>query len=260
MLLLSSASLFVIFAALANASSHGSLTNLRRHQLLTRRDTQPVAPRASVRRKSCSAHHKATSTKPADPKDSVVKTDNLKADTPDKPDTPVKPDTPQGGVAAGNFVATKPVDWPTATQAKAIPTSTTTSAADPFLMELSKALDNSQNQLFTSVHNGEMTYYGQSLGACGDVYNDQSFTAAVSRLMFDTWPGANPASQNRNPICGPFVPGRQTLTNAGTIQVKIVDRCEKCAIDDIDLTPAAFAALADPGPGRLPVTWKFDDW
>jgi hypothetical protein len=153
-----------------------------------------------------------------------------------------------------------------------------------------------------------MTYYGQGLGACGDVYDDSSFTAAVSMLMFDNWPGAS-AEQNRNPICGPFVPGRKALNSAGvmanavsssvsgyaeiggdglinclgsgtgtstaqchvpmtatvthggkSIQVKIVDRCVGCAVGDIDLTPTAFAALADVGLGRTSVTWQFDSW
>jgi hypothetical protein len=153
-----------------------------------------------------------------------------------------------------------------------------------------------------------MTYYGQGLGACGDVYDDQSFTAAVSMLMFDKWPGAS-AEQNRNPICGPFVPGRKALNNAGlmveaitssvpgyaeiggdglincvgtgsgssdvqchvpmtatvthggkSIQVQIVDRCVGCAEGDIDLTPAAFAALADMSLGRTDVTWSFNAW
>jgi hypothetical protein len=153
-----------------------------------------------------------------------------------------------------------------------------------------------------------MTYYGQGLGACGDVYDDSSFTAAVSMLMFDNWPGAS-AEQNRNPICGPFVPGRKALNNAGvmanavsssvsgyaeiggdglinclgsgtdtstaqchvpmtatvthgdkSIQVKIVDRCVGCAVGDIDLTPAAFAALADMSLGRTSVTWQFNAW
>ncbi|KAJ6618764.1 hypothetical protein B0H10DRAFT_2029072 [Mycena sp. CBHHK59/15] len=51
-----------------------------------------------------------------------------------------------------------------------------------------------------------MTYYGQGLGACGDVYDDSSFTAAVSQLMFDAWPGAS-AEQNRyapTPLLLPF--------------------------------------------------------
>jgi len=125
-------------------------------------------------------------------------------------------------------------------------------------------------------------------------------------IMFDAWPGAS-AEQNRNPICGPFVPGRQALNSAGlmvsavkssiagyaeiggdglincvgstnpivqchvpltatvthgdkSIQVKIVDRCVGCKRGDIDLTPAAFAALADPALGRTSVTWQFNRW
>ncbi|KAJ6554581.1 hypothetical protein B0H19DRAFT_948609, partial [Mycena capillaripes] len=97
---------------------------------------------------------------------------------------------------------------------------------------------------------------GQGLGACGDVYDDNSFTAAVSMEMFDNWPGAS-AEQNRNPICGPFVPGRMALSNAGLM---IVDRCVGCQVNDIDLTPAAFAALADMSLGRTFVTWKFNQW
>ena len=104
-----------------------------------------------------------------------------------------------------------------------------------------------------------------------------------------------------NPICGPFVPGRKALNQAGvfetvvsgaqfvdiggdgllncdtasqchipltatvkhgdkSIQVKIVDRCEACAIGDIDLTPTAFAALADMSLGRTSVEWFFNKY
>ncbi|KAJ7770951.1 hypothetical protein DFH07DRAFT_1057993 [Mycena maculata] len=210
-----------------------------------------------------------------------------------------------GGVAAGNFTPTKPADWPTATQAGPTPTSTVASASDQYLEELSKAIDNSGNSQFTKIHTGDMTYYSQGLGACGDVYDDNSFTAAVSHLMFDSWPGGDISAQNRNPICGPFVPGRQALNSAGlmvsvikssiagfaeiggdglincvgttaaqchvpmtatvthggkSIQVQIVDRCAACAEDDIDLTPAAFAALADTSLGRTDVMWQFNAW
>ncbi|KAJ7927133.1 hypothetical protein B0H13DRAFT_1861673 [Mycena leptocephala] len=137
------------------------------------------------------------------------------------------------GVAAGNFVATKPTDWPTATQAGPAPTSTVTSTSDLYLEELSKACDNSGVSDSTSDHTGDMTYYEQGTGACGDVYDDSSFTAAVSHLMYDAWPGANPTETNRsvnpsssipsrpnsssssNPICGPFVPGHTVLNSAG---------------------------------------------
>jgi rare lipoprotein A (peptidoglycan hydrolase) len=302
---------------LTEASSHGHgahLANMRRRQLNPRGpQPAPAVPKASLGRRSCrkkgsSSSVPASSSTPAvgnvgqDPspttkKEATHTTSSTKA-------TAAPPSS--GGVAAGNFKATKPANWPTATQSGPKPTSTAASASDPYLEELSKAIDNSGNSAFTSVHKGQMTYYGQGLGACGDVYDDNSFTAAVSQLMFDTWPGAS-AEQNRNPICGPFVPGRKSLNSAGlmvssvksslagyaeiggdgfincvgssnpivqchipltatvthggkSIQVKIVDRCVGCKYDDIDLTPAAFAALADPALGRTDVTWKFDNW
>ncbi|PPQ67803.1 hypothetical protein CVT25_009106 [Psilocybe cyanescens] len=183
-------------------------------------------------------------------------------------------------------------------QAGAAPAAVRTSLADPFLLELSKPYNNANNAFFNKVHVGEMTYYGQGLGACGDTYDDSSFTAAVSKIMYDAWPGAT-ESRNRNPICGPYVPGRKILNQLGlfvtavpgpefvniggdglincdlssqchvpltatvkhgdkSIQVKIVDRCEACAEGDIDLTPTAYAALADMALGRTSVEWSFN--
>jgi len=57
------------------------------------------------------------------------------------------------------------------------------------------------------------------------------------------------------------IPLTATVKHGGkSIQVKIVDRCEACAIGDIDLTPTAFAALADPSLGRTDVEWFFNDY
>ncbi|EJD48653.1 hypothetical protein AURDEDRAFT_85526 [Auricularia subglabra TFB-10046 SS5] len=119
-----------------------------------------------------------------------------------------------------------------------------------------------------------MTYYGQGGVACGDTYDDTTYTAAISRITYDAWPGAS-ASTNRNPVCGPFVDGRYFLL---PFTVHIVDRCEACAPGDIDLAPAAFLKLTVPqldtsgfalgdymaeasknALGRVPVTWKFDE-
>ncbi|KAG6820132.1 hypothetical protein H0H93_005007 [Arthromyces matolae] len=113
--------------------------------------------------------------------------------------------------------------------------------------------------------------------------------------MYDAWPGATQET-NRNPICGPYVPGRKSISPTSgnfvtsisgssfavlggdgflncassadmdsqchipltatvthgdkQIIVSIVDRCAACGPDDIDLTPTAFAALADMSLGR----------
>jgi hypothetical protein len=162
-----------------------------------------------------------------------------------------------------------------------------------------------------------MTYYDTGLVACGDQFDDSTYTAAVSKLMFDAWPGANTASTNRNPVCGPFVDGRYFLdpsdevvpgkshatiggdglincamgepchryltatvtnpANNASWTVHVVDRCEGCADQDIDMTPAAFLKVTVPdldtskftpadylaeasknALGRVPVTWTFD--
>jgi len=320
---LPTSALLLSLLVLTEASSHGHtgahLANMRRRQLNPRGpQSAPEVPRASLGRRSCkkqtttsssSAHPASSSSAPAtianvaaDPSTTTTK----KAATPTTSSTKAIAATPtSGSVAAGNFVPTKPADWPTATQSGPKPTSTVASASDPYLEELSKAIDNSGNSLFTGVKTGDMTFYGQGLGACGDVYDDNSFTAAVSHLVFDAWPGADPNAQNRNPICGPFVPGRQALSSAGTmvsavkstiggfaeiggdglincvgsastqchvpltatvthggksIQVQIVDRCAACEPGDIDLTPAAFSALADQSLGRTSVTWQFNNW
>ncbi|KAJ7456897.1 hypothetical protein FB451DRAFT_1564318 [Mycena latifolia] len=328
---LPTSALLLALVVLVDASSHGHgahLANMRRRQLNPRGPQPlPAVPKASLGRRSCrkpsssSSSSSAAATTPAtivnvapEPSSTTettkeaTKTTTKKAATTTTTTAAATKTTAAssnpGGVAAGDFTPTKPSDWPTATQAGASPTSTVASASDPYLEELSKAIDNSGNSFFTSVHKGDMTYYGQGLGACGDVYDDNSFTAAVSMLMFDKWPGAS-AEQNRNPICGPFVPGRQALSSSGvmmsavkssisgyaqiggdglincvgsasvqchipltatvthgdkSIQVRIVDRCVGCEVDDIDLTPAAFAALADMSLGRTSVTWQFNAW
>jgi len=302
---LPTSALLLAFVVLAEALSHGHGAHLasRHHQLSAREPhLVPAAPKLN-RRRSCRAPTSSTLAS------STTKKASSSSAAPSKA-TSAAPSSggsssSGGSVAAGDFQATKPSDWPTATQAGPQPTSTVASPADPYLKELSKAIDNSGNAQFTETHSGDMTWYDTGIVACGDVYDDTSFTAAVSHLMFDSWPGANTAAQNRNPICGPFVPGRQALSDAGvmvsviqssisgyaeiggdglincvgtadvqchipltatvthgdkSIQVKIVDRCTGCQEHDIDLTPAAFAALADTGLGRTQATWKFDKW
>lgn len=193
---------------------------------------------------------------------------------------------PSAGSGGGG---SKPAAWPTKTQAGAVPSATTTSAADPYLLSLSEALNNNDNPLFTSQKKGDLTFYAQGQTSCGSVYDDSSYTAAVSHLMYDSWPGAGVAA-NRNPICGPWAPGRLSLTNevevpssSGTaliggdgllncvvgelchipmtatisyrgksVQVQIVDRCAGCKMEDIDVTSTVFEALTgNLGIGRV---------
>jgi expansin (peptidoglycan-binding protein) len=43
----------------------------------------------------------------------------------------------------------------------------------------------------------------------------------------------------------------------GSIRVRIVDRCPECAPGDIDLAAEAFALIAEPSAGRVPITWRY---
>lgn len=286
-----------------------------RHQQLTNRLTGRVVGDTPKplrrRRKSCvkpssvpvsnstSAETSPTPTVISSTQSSTSSTKSSTSKTSSTPSpSPTKSNGGSNGGGLGNVL--KPLGWPSQTQAGAAPTSTRTSPGDPYLMELSKAYNNANNALYNNVHRGVMTYYGQGLGACGDTYDDNSFTAAVSRKLYDAWPGAT-SETNRNPICGPYVAGRKSINQAGnfvtsvsgasfvniggdgllncdpssqchipltatvkhggkSIVVKIVDRCEGCAPDDIDLTPAAFAALADMALGRTDVEWYFNKY
>jgi expansin (peptidoglycan-binding protein) len=70
--------------------------------------------------------------------------------------------------------------------------------------------------------------------------------------MFDGFPGAGD-NPNNNPICGKKA---QITCNGKTITVTITDRCQACKYGDLDLSPAAFDALADPSVGRTDMTWE----
>lgn len=97
-------------------------------------------------------------------------------------------------------------------------------------------------------HVGEMTYYdpresGNEV-ACGGYYLPTDRIAALGAGSF----GSKAA-------CG------KTATisyNGNTTAATIIDRCEACAPDDIDVTPVVFQELAPTPSGRVPgVAWGY---
>lgn len=42
----------------------------------------------------------------------------------------------------------------------------------------------------------------------------------------------------------------------GAVVVRVVDRCPGCKPGSVDLSPSAFAAIAEPEDGRVPVSWR----
>ena len=58
------------------------------------------------------------------------------------------------------------------------------------------------------------------------------------------------------------LPYLDKLTDQGkTVQVELWDRCESCAYGDLDLSPAAFDAIADRGLGRIEgIAWQIGEF
>ncbi|KAF8760320.1 Lytic transglycosylase [Rhizoctonia solani] len=91
-------------------------------------------------------------------------------------------------------------------------------------------------------HVGQLTYFDIGLGACGWRNTNTEWVAAISHELYDNWPGYTGGNPNNNPVC--TTPHTADITYGGkTIRVGIVDRCEGCALWDVDLSPSAFHSL-----------------
>ncbi|KAJ3571961.1 hypothetical protein NP233_g3401 [Leucocoprinus birnbaumii] len=109
---------------------------------------------------------------------------------------------------------------------------------------------------------GDVTYYDPrgvmsktGVGACGVELDKTMKIAALAAAYFDSYPGANPANPNTNPLCGKKV---KVMVGGKSTQVTILDRCADCpAAFNIDLAEAAFQELLDPSVGRTQGTWDF---
>lgn len=95
-----------------------------------------------------------------------------------------------------------------------------------------------------AVHSGEGTFYG----ATGE--GNCSFDATPQDLMVAAM---NQTDYAGSALCGAFV---SATGPKGTVTVRIVDRCPECAPGDIDFSAEAFARIADPAAGRVPITWQ----
>jgi hypothetical protein len=92
------------------------------------------------------------------------------------------------------------------------------------------------------------TFYATGLGACGITNTDSDFIAAVSYLMFDSFPDYNGVNPNTNPICNRKV---KATYQGKSVTVTITDRCTGCKLLDLDFSPAAYDVLALPEVGRI---------
>jgi len=99
-------------------------------------------------------------------------------------------------------------------------------------------------QTLSASFSGEGTFYGATgEGQC-------SFDASPSDLMVAAM---NDHDYANAAACGEFV---AVTGPKGSVTVRITDRCPECKPGDVDLSAEAFARIADPVAGRVPITWN----
>ncbi|WP_239376319.1 MULTISPECIES: expansin EXLX1 family cellulose-binding protein [unclassified Frankia] len=97
-----------------------------------------------------------------------------------------------------------------------------------------------------ATYTGYGTFYSLS-GAGNCLYEDAGADASHS------YAALNDADYENARMCGGYI---QATGPRGTVVVKIVDRCPECKPGDIDFSPEAFATIADPVAGRVPISWR----
>ncbi|EQK97956.1 hypothetical protein G6O67_004842 [Ophiocordyceps sinensis] len=91
---------------------------------------------------------------------------------------------------------------------------------------------------------GEITYFNPGLGACGETNGDGDAVAALSASLFDA---ERPCNRNI-----------RVSYQGRSLTVRVVDRCQACAHDDVDLSPSAFQhVIGDLALGRVTASWEW---
>ncbi|KAF8458908.1 RlpA-like double-psi beta-barrel-protein domain-containing protein-containing protein, partial [Terfezia claveryi] len=100
---------------------------------------------------------------------------------------------------------------------------------------------------------GEATYFDPGMGSCGITSGPSDMIAAISYQVMDP---KNPGNPNNNPLCGKKI--RCTRGGKYPTIITVVDRCPVCKSGDLDLSPAAYAALGgtvDEGRFTIQCNW-----
>lgn len=119
----------------------------------------------------------------------------------------------------------------------------------PFVLTLISFLGLAQNDsCSTTWYHGDGTFYGGVAGGSGGnctlpVEEDDFYHAAMNEIQYDD-----------GNACGACV---KIFGPNYSITLKIVDRCPECLPGDIDLSEQAFAQIANPIDGRVPISWYY---
>lgn len=106
------------------------------------------------------------------------------------------------------------------------------------------AVLSSAQQAPDTFYTGEGTFYAATgAGSC-------SFPATPSDLMVVA---LNYPDYSNAAWCGAYA---EVTGPRGSVTVRIVDLCPECKSGDLDLSREAFARIADPVAGRVPIRWR----
>lgn len=113
------------------------------------------------------------------------------------------------------------------------------------------------------IQTGELTYYepgGPGFGSCGEVHYADDAICAVSHLVYDSV--AKSANPNENELCGRMIRVSRMDERDGkrkSIDCRVVDRCEGCKAEDVDLSPGMYNKIAAEELGRVRGEWAWLD-
>ena len=113
------------------------------------------------------------------------------------------------------------------------------------------------------IQTGELTYYdpgGPGFGSCGEIHYADDAICAVSHLVYDSV--AKSANPNENELCGRMIRVSRVDERDGkrkSIDCKVVDRCEGCKAEDVDLSPGMYNKIAAEELGRVSGKWAWLD-
>ena len=98
---------------------------------------------------------------------------------------------------------------------------------------------------------GEATFYGGNVAGGMCSFSTYTLPAGIygTALSDSNW--------DNSANCGACV--SVTGPNGNAVTAMIVDQCPGCGTNHLDLFPDAFAALADPSKGIIPITWDYVD-
>ncbi|KIK19348.1 hypothetical protein PISMIDRAFT_30334 [Pisolithus microcarpus 441] len=158
--------------------------------------------------------------------------------------TPASTPTPVTPTPTSTPAATTPTPSPTPAPANVGGNPTTTTSSAP-AAQSSPASSGSTGSSLNSGGFATFFYQNGNAGACGQVNPDTAFICAMDSALYSS------------SLCGKQVQITNT-DNGQSVTVTVADECPTCAnANSIDLSVAAFEAIADLSTGQVPITWQY---